>query len=111
MRLALKPLCGQEVRVRALFAKKGKMGARRRAVLLLVVCTEADDVILSDHLWVNYTRPWWRLEMVKPLTPGDIVLFTARVKRYKRFIDSLVYEFDYGLGRVKELSYGHAQTT
>ena len=57
--------------------KSGWKGHEEKTVLLKDVC-DASGVIVSDHLWFNFTKAFALLN----LQPGDGVQFDARVKNY-----------------------------
>ena len=49
--------------------------------VLLVDIKDEFDVILTDHLWFNYTKGFQDLGKLKP---GDQIEFDARVAKYEK---------------------------
>lgn len=59
--------------------KTGNFGDWRQTVLLKDVADVETGEMVTDHLWLNYTRGFMNIE---PLRPGDQVQFVARVEPY-----------------------------
>lgn len=63
------------------FARIGKKhGSKSGATILLTDVKNYRGDIVTEHLWVNYTKGIARLDS---LFPGDVLKFKARVKVYK----------------------------
>jgi len=78
------------------FGKKSnwKTGNIEKTVLLLDV-RDRRGVIITDHLWFNYTKEFERINKKSPLTYGDLLRFDARITSYAKGYEK--NQFDYKL--------------
>lgn len=60
--------------------KSGYNGSYPKETLLLVNIVDENGRKITDHLWFNYTKGFWKAHLIK----GDIVEFHARVEPYTK---------------------------
>ena len=58
--------------------KSGYNGSYPKETLLLVNIVDENGRKITDHLWFNYTKGFWKAHLYE----GDIVEFDARVQKY-----------------------------
>jgi len=105
MREKLEPLAGQRLRFRGVFSKYGVKSSYKGLprLTLILVDVEHGGVVVTDHLWFNWTKGFQGLGL---LCPGDVVAFDARVETYwKGYLgdEHDVQEKDYHLTRQTRL--------
>lgn len=64
---------------RALVSRTGKTDDGKPTLLLTAVKRKGGRLVLTDHVWVDYTR---ELVSLGTLVPGDLIEFTADVTTY-----------------------------
>lgn len=78
---------GKRQTFKGTFQRIGKKhGKQSGPTALLVDIKDKRGKIVTDHLWVNYTKG---LAQLNSLFPGDVIEFDARVKVYKHAKDGI----------------------
>lgn len=80
----------------------GSMGVDRTVCLIDI--SDANGVIIADHVWLNYTKGFQQLGEIRR---GEKIQFDARVKLYvKGYVNKYCdnRDFDYALGYPTKIS-------
>ena len=86
---------------------RGKLNTRFMPTILFEHVMVADEEV-TDHLWLNYTKQFASLGMLKQ---GERLQFNARVHRYKKGYGSAAAKIvDYGLQRPTKISIIESKT-
>lgn len=81
-RMKLKEIEGMRVVFTGIFERFGQKKSFKgylKPTILLIDIKDGKGVILTEHLWFNYTNAFRELGEIEK---GDVIQFTARVKKY-----------------------------
>lgn len=92
-------------------AEYGSVGYKKSGIhylpTLLLVNVKLNGQIITDHLWLNYTKGFSQLGM---LQPGEVIVFDGRVKQYQKGYYTDRRQRDYKLERPTKIHLLHPKT-
>lgn len=73
---------------------------RRHCMCITTVKDMSNNKIVTNHVWITLKKNMFWYLINQGLQEGDIIKFTATVKKYER-IHELDYTYDFGLTQIE----------